>query len=477
MTTINVKEVNRMGIIQKILLSVLLILACFSIYTYTDYLYGVRALDIITGYTPEGDYLEKYILHNGKYFTKNSERIYSRKRYGLTYYPKERICTENFTKLGIDSTGANWLKTELGPIPVGTRISSYEIYSSASYVSGWRPYIKTYYKLERKYSIYKDHFGGEHEIFNGYQKVPEHHTEYSPVYQKYYYSHCFSTFDINEEMSSFFNDNDTIIYNQFLDKIVNELVNSYGITPIEGSIKGHRAIIYDINDKTPIRRVIFCVNERMYILETKSAYNLSNLSYNYCRNLDLSPIYKLENEWDRKVILPIVVMFCICCVMLLSELFILRRRKNCNKLAVKLYKNNLLLLVLSFIALYYCINDEYSNYPCQHPGIVSRISISVIINMIVLLWLKCKTKQCYKTDWAVIPWIKQHCYNKLKQEKSRRLYLSLVVYPVIVLCATPLSAYAIFYGIVITGFIKLVVFLNKWSKWIEEGDIKPMEKN
>ena len=66
-------------------------------------------------------------------------------------------------------------------------------------------------------------------------------------------------------------------------------------------------------------------------------------------------------------------------------------------------------------------------------------------------------------------WMKRLLYDKLAEERSRRLFLSFVIYPVIVLVATPLCEYAVTYAIVITLFTIGVIYFNKWSAWLDAG--------
>lgn len=471
MTEKDSKKSGSVSVRHKFLYAIFIIISCISIYTYIDYLYGIRALDIVTGYVEDGKYCEKYILHNGDYYTKNSERIYkSSNRTDVTYYPEERIGTVNNTVLGKDSTGYSWLKRDLGPTPIGEKISSYEIYGTKSYISGYKPYTATRYVMEPQYRRYRNYWGEMEEEFVGFHDVPKYYTDYSPVYQTYIFSRCFSTYDISNELS-FFN-TDESIYNKLLDNIVKDLKENYNITPIEGTIKGHRAIIYDTHDDIPMRRVIFCANERMYILETKSTHDLFELSFNYCSNLDLSPVYKLEGNWNTNVTIPLICIFFIYCLVHLFKIRMARKKQMINKMARELYRYNFILFAISFATLCCLINDEYSEYPCVHPGIVSSISISAVFDIIVLLWLINKSNSEYTIDWIVSPWIKKHCYNKLRQEKSKRLYLSFVIYPIVILCATPLCGYAIIYGILITIIIMMIVYFNNWSEWLEGGNDK-----
>ena len=188
---------------------VFMLLGLFSlcaIYTYTDYLYGIRALDLFTGYLSKGNYIDRYTIQNGYYYTKNSERIVVRDKIDYTYYENERIGTLEGTKLGTDSSGINWLKRNLGPIPIGKKISSYEIYGTKSYIADYIPYKVCYTYREPQYKRVYDYWGDSEIVFAGYKNVKKYTTEYDPVYQKYIFSRCFSTFDISNELSFFCNE-------------------------------------------------------------------------------------------------------------------------------------------------------------------------------------------------------------------------------------------------------------------------------
>lgn len=448
--------------IKRILFVFIILSSLGSIYTYTDYLYGIRALDLFTGYTSKGDYIDKNILQNGVYYTKNSERIVVRKKEGFTYYENERIGTMSETILGKDSSGVNWLKSDLGPIPIGEKISSYEIYGTKSYIVGREPYKYSYYDRVPQYRRIYDYWGDYETVFAGYKYVKRYATGYQPIYQKYKFSRCFSTFDIRNRLSFFCKEDS--IYNIILDSIVNSLKNDYAIMSKEDSIKGHRAIIYDVHDDMPMRRVIFCANERMYILETKSTHNLAELSYNYCNNLNLTPIYKIEKGWENKVIIPLYIFFaCVFGAIVLN----MGRNISRNSLGKKIVMFNSVMLIASMVILRILIGAEQNAYPCVYPAWSSMLSVSIFFNSLVISWLMMKSKTGYTTDFIVPMWMKRLFYDKLADEKSRRLYLSFVMYPVTVLVATPLCEYAVTYAIVITLFTVVIVYFNKWSAWLD----------
>ena len=457
----------------KIIVFVLIILFSHgSIYTYTDYLYGVRALDLFTGYLSknyedkyEFEYINRYTKQNGYWYTKNSERIAIKEIPGFTYYEDERIGTMSETILGKDSSGVNWLKSDLGPIPIGKKISSYEIYGTNSYITGVEPYKRAYYESVPQYRKKYDYWGNDKTVFVGYKYVKKYTTDYRGIYQKYKYSRCFSTFDISNELSFFSKEEG--VYNTILDNIVNSLKNDYAITPIEDSIEGHRAIVYDVQDEMPMRRVIFCANERMYMLETKSTHDLDKLSYSYCSNLNLTPIYKIEKEWDNKVIMPLYVFFA-CAI--LGIVLNFGRNIFRNSLSKRIVIFNSVMLIVSMVVLRILIGVEQNVYPCVYPAWSSMLSVSIFFNSLVISWLIMKSKTEYTINFIVPTWMKRLFYDKLTEERSRRLFLSLVIYPVIVFVATPLCEYAVVYAIVITLFTIGVVYFNKWSAWLDAGN-------
>ena len=458
--------------IKTIVFVLIILFSLGSIYTYTDYLYGVRALDLFSGYLDKNEYedryefkyIDRYTLQNGYWYTKNSERIAIKDRYGFTYYEDERIGTMSETILGKDSSGINWLKSDLGPIPIGNKISSYEIYGTKSYIVGHEPYKYSYYDRVPQYRRIYDYWGDYETVFAGYKYVKRYATGYQPIYQKYKFSRCFSTFDISNELSLL--SKEESVYNTILDNIVNSLKNDYAITPIEDSIKGHRAIVYDVQDEMPMRRVIFCANERMYMLETKSTHDLDKLSYNYCRNLSLAPIYKIEKGWNNKVIMPLYMFFA-CAI--LGIVLNLGRNIFRNSLSKRIVIFNSVMLIASMVVLRILIGTEQNAYPCIYPAWSSMLSVSIFFNSLVISWLIKKSQTEYTTDFIVPMWMKRLLYDKLAEERSRRLFLSFVIYPVIVLVATPLCEYAVTYAIVITLFTIGVIYFNKWSAWLDAG--------
>ena len=447
---------------KAIVFVLIVILSLCSIYTYTDYLYGIRALDLFTGYLDKGKYIDRYTIQNGYYYTKNSERIVARDQVDYAYYEDERIGTLEGTKLGTDSSGVSWLKRNLGPIPIGEKISSYEIYGTKSYVAKYIPYKYCYSYREPQYKRVYDYWGYSRTVLAGYKNVKRYATGYDPVYQKYKFSRCFSTFDISKELSFF--SNEESVYNTILDNIVSTLINVYGITPKEDSIKGHRAIVYDVQDEIPMRRVLFCANERMYILETKSTHDLAVLSYNYCRNLSLKPVHKIEKGWENKVIIPLCVFF--ACVFL-AVVFNFKPRGFKNILGKRIVTFNSISLIASMVVLAVLVESEKNVYPCLYPAWSSMLSMSIFFNSMIIAWLMIKSKDEYVTDFVVPLWMKRLFYDKLVQERSRRLFLSFVLYPVIILIATPLCVFAIVYALIIMLFTIAVVYFNKWNSWLD----------
>lgn len=445
----------------KCVITILLSLCSIGcIYSYIDYLYGIRALDLISAYI-SGEYVNQYKLQNGQYYTKNSERVAKTER--VTYYNNERIGTANNTKLGIDSTGSNWLRKDIGPIPVGRKISSYEIYGKQWYFDGYNTY--SYYENIPRYQQYYDEYGfptGEVKVI--YKKRKRYYSE--PIYQQYFFSRCFSTFDISEYVPLFSNEEE--VYNKLLDNITLQLKKSYGLTYEEGTIKNYRAIIYDTQDGMPMRRVIFCANKRMYILETKSTHSLSELSYNYCSNLDLTT-YDKKKEWYTNVMTPfygfVVLSFII-------SLLHFSWKKTGNTNARKFASLNFIMLIICMISLYFCISYEYDIYPAEFPGICSIFTISIFINSLTISELLFKSKKPYETDYLVPQWVKYIIYDSFKKERSKRLYLTFVIYPVVFLISTPLFLFGFIYAIIITIFVKFIMQLCRWIKWINESNTK-----
>ncbi|MBO5233740.1 MAG: RDD family protein [Prevotella sp.] len=447
------------------LISIIILSLCSvgCVYTYIDYLYGIRALDLVFGYAADGEYIMRTRPQNGQCYTKNSERIATiRGQDGETYYDKERVTTTNGTKLGTDSTGADWLKKDLGPIPVGDKISSYEIYGTRSYVVGYNTYRSEYYYNVPQYRVYRDYWGDLQREFTGYKRKVGYEPYYEPVYQRYNYSRCFSTYDIEEFFSVFSKDED--VYKKLLDNVVGQLENTYGLTYEEDSIKGHRAIVYDTHDEIPMRRVVFCANKRMYILETKSTHDLFQLSYGYCSNLDLSPKYKIKTGWKDYVMIPLVSFLLISFII---SVIYLGRKTIKNSSAKKLAMFNILLLILSMIGICFCIKAEYMTYPAVNPGITSMLTISMFTNALAISWLFYKARAPYSVDYAVPQWMKQFVYDKFAKEKSRRLFLSFVLYPVIICIATPLCLYGLIYAVAIILLIKLTMYFKRWSEWLD----------
>ena len=438
------------------------------IYFFIDYLYGIRAMDLIFGYDggyTARDYVMRNALQNGSHYTKNSERVAVQKSITadntLKYYKNERIAVTNIN-FGKECSGQIRLKYNIGPVPDGKMLSAYGIDSTGQYVSGYKTCFRTYFKEVPQYKTRIDYWGEKETFFVGYKTEPVSLPYKEALYQRYNYSICLSTFDIGEYLSYFTDENK--IYNKLLNNVVFQ-IKEEGLTFEEKSIDGHRAVIYETQDEMPIRRVIFCANERMYMLETKSTHNLSQLSDGYCSNLNLST-YRIIGGWKKYVIIPLGLFLLFS---FFTSTIYWKKKGVINTRAPKMAKFNFILLVISMISLCCCITCEYATCPSQYPGLSSLFVVSVFVNSLMIAWLLCKSRESYSGDYIVPQWMKRIVYEKIIKVRNRKLFLSFVVYPVIILIATPLCFFCIIYMFAIILFIRLVMYFKQWYGWLNTG--------
>lgn len=449
---------NAVNLTKKILCTAMIIIASISICYYTDYLYGIRALDLITGYSPLRLWHGTYNKWNGQekrglkgewhyepseyiniskhkfaeFKTKNGERKkYTNKSY--KYYADERIAVYGSNTLGSDTLKHKWLNTDIGVLPAGKIISSYE----------------------KDSMIQEDHY------YYGFY--------YDRHYEKIRYNcyQCFSTFDISDKILEY--DDESKAYNTILDSIKDKLQRVYNISVTEDTVDGCRAISYCVRDVIPLKRVIFCANERTYMLETKSTKKMDELSDSFCKKLEVKT-YEKRFEWKYKVVYPYCIMiFCIMTVLLLNIGRISNKTcKNIQARNIALF--NMTLLIASIVTLYFFIAEENtSSAYMANPGISSLLSISILLNTITIAWISDKGKSEFKVDYLIPNFLRKNVYAKIKKDINKRLFLSFVIYPVVVLIATPLCGYIIMYGVLMALLVALAQYFAKWKEWLKAG--------
>lgn len=415
-----------------------------------------------------GDYYNpaNYYFDNNSYAhieTKNLQRKYLLSRNLFSYDSERFLASQN---LGRAVSRQQWLDKELGNIPLGQHISSYCGTGLDDYYAGERRVTRYYPEVVPRYRTVDFGYGYKRTFQDGWERKNVPYTCFEPVWKSYYWSYALSTFDISDQISFF--ENEDSAYSKYLKNIEVHINANYDFDNHYTEVGGVKAFAYYTTDEGSIKRVIFCANKRVYFLEVKSPIDLDFNSAKIADTLYLKE-YGL-NQKDRNSLIAYFVCFVTCC----SILFVCCSRKRKKYKILNKYSDRLCKCAIAaafincviFAVQLYCLFTLYTvNFNAAIVLVLSSFSILFVDFPLYRYYYK-KALIEYHYDYIIPDFFKKYVYNKISNEINKKLYITFVGYPMMVILLTPMGLVILPYIVISQMLSTLAVYISRWNTWI-----------
>jgi len=415
-----------------------------------------------------GDYcnISEYSIKN----TPNIKRKNSI-NYQCVKYQDERFrCKDS---IGVQPKHTKWLEFGIGVLPSGKYISTYVGSNTDRYFAGNREVERHSQRLVPKYKTINYGYGIKDTYQDGWKWEDYSYVDYEPVYFDYTWHYALSTFDISDKLSIFCNEDS--VYSEYLKDIEKQLTANYGYKFVYTNVNGKKALRYTTYDGTPIKRVIFCANGRAYIVETKSIDKLNEHSEEACSKVILKnfDIAEKDNRFISSSILGLIIGIVILTIIIIWYY----SGDSYNKKAHTLYVCSLLSMGINVII---CCCLIYSAYVLFYITVTNAIIL--ILALISCLVISVPLIGYYKhkelnesSDFIIPTWIQKHIYCKISSDVYRKLFISFVIYPLMVFSLIPCGIITLAYSIPALLVSFAILFVSKWKNWVINNN-KPTEK-
>lgn len=403
--------------------------------------------------------------------TKNLQRKQQLSRKQSSYdYESERILASE--SLGDTVSTQQWLDDNLGNLPSGKYISSYYGTRDDYYYAGDQMVTRHYWERVPRYTTIDYGYGIKDRYQDGwdYKSVP--YTDWEPVYKKHYWSYALSSFDISDQVSFFENEDST--YSEYLRNIEAQINANYEFKNHYTKVGGLKAFAYYTSNGLPIKRVIFCANKRAYLLEVKSTFHIDQHSGEIASILNLKD-YNV-NQKDKNTLIAYFLFFVLCCLII----FVYYNRNRKKDIILNKYSNRLSLCAIAaacinciiFAVQLYCLFTSYKvNFNAAIVLVLSSFSV-LLIDFPLYKYYQKKSLCDYHYDYILPGIIKKYVYNKINSEVNKKLYLTFVGYPMMVLLLIPMGLVILPYIVISLIVSTLAVYISKWTAWIGDSNEK-----
>ncbi len=378
-------------------------------------------------------------------------------------YENERFRSQD--SIGESPSNIKWLQFGIGSLPTGKYISTYvgsgkdKIYAETKKVTrhSKRP-VPNYKTINYGYG-YKETYQ------DGWKWEEYSYTDYEPVYKDYTWYYAISSFDISDRLSLFCNEDS--VYSEYLKEIENQLVSNYGYKYVYTKVKGKKALKYTTYDGVPLKRIIFCANERAYVIETRSIGKLNEHSEEACskiilKNFDIS---QKDNKYMTCAIIGLLGG-----VILLLSLIKWQKRKGefLNKKAHKLFRLSILSAFINLFLSFYVVYKFYIIFDISETlaYILVFSLLSCFIISIPLVNFYGSRENILSPQWIIPSWLDNSVYSNIKTDFYKKLFITFVVYPLMVISLVPCGIIILYYVIPIIIFSIFLVYVNKWAHWL-----------
>lgn len=382
-------------------------------------------------------------------------------------YQDERFRSKD--SIGVDPKSTNWLEFGIGALPSGRYISTYVGSNTDSYFAGNREVVRHSKHLVPKYKTVNYGYGFKDTYQDGWKWEDYSYVDYEPVNFNYTWFYALSSFDISDKLSRFCDEDS--VYSEYLKDIEEQLTTNYGYKFAYTNVNEKKALCYTTYDEeTPIKRVIFCANGRAYIMETKSIDKLNEHSEEACskiiiKNFDIA-------EKDNRFISLSILGLIIGIILLVTIIIWHFSGQASNKKAHKLYLYSLLSLVINISICCYFIYSMYVVFDISLTNaniLILALASSLIISIPLIGYYKFK-ESCDCIDFIIPIWIKKLIYAKISSDVYRKLFITFVIYPLMVFSLIPCGIITLAYSIPALLLSMMIIFVTKWANCLTNNN-------
>ena len=414
--------------------------------------------------------LEKDVYRNQE--TANEKR---KKVVAHQYIEYTKECFFADSKIGdsISIIYNKWLNFDFGPLPKGRYISTYQGSESDSYFAGNKVVTRYRSYYAPKYRIVDYGYGITDKVFDGYETKYEPYKDYDPVYLSYNWRYALSTFDIGDKIA-FYEDEDSA-YSRYLKDFEVQLKANFNYKSHYTKAAGKKAFVYYTDNGTPLKRVLFCANGRAYFMETESITDLDKHSGIACSKLNVKD-FNLNTK--DKSLLGTAFLTILLCSLIIIFFYILKYRKLpcANRLAYKCFLLGLGAIALNYVIALIQSYQIYSTLVASPKSafalIGSLLTISLVVIPLCVFYLK-KSKEPKANNYFIPSVIRKNIYDRISNGASKRLYLTFVIYPLMMGSLLPLSVYIVLLYILPAILLTaLVLGIIRWFNWVRGGNLK-----
>lgn len=382
------------------------------------------------------------------------------------WYGKEHFFAKD--SIGVKPKNTKWLRQGIGVLPKGEYISTYVGTGHDSYFAGYEEVTRYRLKQVPRYKTVDYGWGIRDRYQDGWDYVDEPYKDYDPVYYDYNWMYALSSFDISDRLSLFVNEDS--VYSEYLYELECQLKANYGYKYIYTDVKGKKALRYTAYDGEPIKRIIFCANGRAYIMETKSIDKLNEHSEEACAKIYFEDFDLVST--DNVYIIVSMIVFVISLFLLLyifiwynkGTMILNRAAHRCLLFAIGSVILNVMIIG---VIVYFMYVEFYVSEWLSYTLVLAILSSVLVSPSLIYYYSKCE-KQTYSLDYIIPDWMNSMIYSKIRQNVNRKLFLTFVAYPFMVISLIPIGIVIMVYAVpaVIVSFLMIHVF--RWVTWLKQ---------
>ena len=409
-------------------------------------------------------FFNDYFNISAKSIRNNTSNI---KRKNSLDYKCVRYENEGFRSkdsIGVTPKSTKWLEFGIGALPSGKYISTYVGSNTDRYFAGNRQVVRHSRRMVPKYKTVNYGYGIKDPYQAGWKWEDYSYVDYEPVYHNYTWHYALSTFDISDRLSKFCNEDS--VYSEYLKDIENQLTHNFGYKFVYTKVDGKKALRYTTYDGMPIKRVIFCGNGRAYVMETKSIDKLNEHSESACSKIILRNFNVADND-NHYIMLSIISLLLGIFFIILTTLWHYKGELY-NVKAQKLYKYSILSALLNIVICCYVIYSMYVIFEMTEFNawmLILSLASCYIVSIPLIVYYKSKEHSDY--DLFMIPtWINKFVYSKIPSDVYRKLFITFVIYPLMVISLLPCGIVVLAYAIPALLLSMFFVCIAKWINWL-----------
>lgn len=427
--------------------------------------------------------------HNEKYFSNFSKEQISVLK-SSHYFDKRKI-----------KDNSELLK-EIGPIPNGRFISSFEGEGEGTY-EYWKPYLAmgsraVYYteKVPRRYfngEIVRDFWGQiEYEEVEKVKYVNEPYWDRRLATAPYKFSYTFSIFDLADSISFYATDN---VYSNLTKQFANQLTSYKNWKFSPNQLKCGRsanwacfympvlpmkkeAVTFQTKDQNgnSVLRVVYFANRKSYVLDVHSPYELTENANKIMDSFttfylqDYNDMVNMEQFLAMLCCLAVVIFWGIC---LLLPRIILRNKGFClSRQAKWLYRFVCIMWLVNIICIFADVYPIFTGELRQDSywwSIFLLFLCALPMNMFTNMYIVNKAEVEYKFDYLTPKWLKLYLSKRHVTDAEYKSVVVFLIYPFFILGNLPFGVCVLGYVLPVAILSIILLELRNFSKWTNEG--------